>query len=96
MKINENHILVNTQSEAIAILDRITAGEDLTVIGIIEPLVADLNSKIETLYAAADRNVDLEITEFEDSVFRAYNTPMGEASPIMFSSLGYHIIKRTR
>lgn len=83
MKINEHHLLMNTEAEATAILNRITAGEDFAVIALAEPQ-----------YESPDPFFASVNAEYEAAVLTAYNVPIGGISPIMFSAIGFHLIKR--
>ena len=87
-KIKCSHILVQKQSEAIAILDRIKKGEKFGKLA--KELSADSGS------AKRDGNLGFfgrgkMVKEFETA---AFNLQVGQISEPVKTQYGYHIIKR--
>ena len=87
-KIKCTHILVQKQSEAIAILDRIKKGEKFG------KLARELSS--DTGSAKRDGNLGFfgrgkMVKEFETA---AFNLQVGQISEPIKTQYGYHIIKR--
>jgi foldase protein PrsA len=87
-KIKCSHILVQKQSEAIAILDRIKNGEKFG------KLARELSS--DTGSAKRDGNLGFfgrgkMVKEFETA---AFNLQVGQISEPIKTQYGYHIIKR--
>ena len=87
-KIKCSHILVQKQSDAIAILDRIKKGEKFG------KLARELS--IDTGSAKRDGNLGFfgrgkMVKEFETA---AFNLQMGQISEPIKTQYGYHIIKR--
>ena len=87
-KIKCTHILVQKQSEAIAILDRIKKGEKFG------KLAKELSS--DTGSAKRDGNLGFfgrgkMVKEFETA---AFNLQVGQISEPIKTQYGYHIIKR--
>ena len=87
-KIKCSHILVQKQSEAIAILDRIKKGEKFG------KLARELSS--DTGSAKRDGNLGFfgrgkMVKEFETA---AFNLQIGQISEPIKTQYGYHIIKR--
>ena len=87
-KIKCSHILVNKQSEAQAILDRIKAGEKFG------KLAKELS--IDSGSAKKDGSLGyfgrgMMVKPFEEAAFKLQ---VGEVSDLVKSEFGYHIIKR--
>ena len=87
-KIKCSHILVQKQSDAIAILDRIKKGEKFG------KLARELS--IDTGSAKRDGNLGFfgrgkMVKEFETA---AFNLQMGQISEPIKTQYGYHVIKR--
>lgn len=87
-KIKCSHILVAKQSEALAILDRIKAGEKFG------KLAKELST--DTGSAKKDGNLGyftkgMMVKPFEETAFKLQ---VGEISDPVKSEFGYHIIKR--
>ena len=87
-KIKCSHILVNKQSEALAILDRIKNGEKF----------GKLAKELSTDSGSAKRDGNLGyfgrgmmVKPFEETAFKLQ---IGETSDPVKSEFGYHIIKR--
>jgi foldase protein PrsA len=88
VKIKCSHILVGKQSEALAVLARIKAGEKF----------GKLAKEISTDSGSAKRDGNLGyftkgkmVKQFEDAAFKLQ---VGEISGPVKSEYGYHIIKR--
>lgn len=87
-KVQVRHILTRTKEEAENALKRIQAGEDFeTVAREVSIHASKINGGILPPFSRGTYDKD-----FEDMAFRL---KVGEVSPIVKSSLGYHIIEKT-
>lgn len=87
-KIKCSHILVNKQSEALSILERIKKGEKFGKLA--------KESSIDTGSAKRDGNLGyftkgMMVKPFEEAAFKL---EIGQVSEPVKSEFGYHIIKR--
>lgn len=82
-----SHILVATEEEGKAILERLNAGEDFATVATLESLDSVSAAKGGELGYFAKGNM---IAEFEDAAFELEE---GEISELVKTEVGYHIIK---
>ena len=88
-KVKASHILVDTEEEANAVIDRIDKGESFE----------DLAKELSKDTASATNGGDLDYFQYTDMVQpfseAAFNMEVGEVSKPVQSKFGYHVIKVT-
>jgi hypothetical protein len=85
--IHAGHILVDTEEEAQAVLDRLAAGEEFEI------LAAEVSTDPGTAYRGGDLGWFDKGTMLEPFEEAAFNLQIGEVSEPVQTSYGWHIIK---